>query len=542
MGDRSRSLDVVLKHGYAPKEQYARRGRQGPFTDIYALAATLYRVITGHVPPDSIERMEEDNLMSPSAMGCSLPAQAEDALLKALSVSAADRYQTMAQFKADLTSGSPAPQQTAANIIPPAPAVVQIPHSTAAVPQSTSDVTETSNMPAMNAMQQTAVQEDPAPQPMPQSPVLPVPKKDKKKWLLIGSISAVVIAAVLAIVLIIPQFFSSDMTKAKNALESGDYEGARELIEKMEQTEETKDLLKESYYLQAKDEMSAGDYTAALSTLEQVGDYKDSKTLIKQAHYNLGLSYIDKKDYVSAKSEFKLSGDYEDSAVMLNESDYLYAKQLVIEEEFDKAISIYRGLGLYKDSVTQLQKTHYLYGSYHLENKFYLSAIGEFEQCMGYDDADKLLKEAKYQYSKNSPMSSEVAYEYLSELKSANYKDSATIYKDRYTWKVIPVYANNSSSDETTLKSSVPSTCSYFHAGFKITGGIPGKMITMYAVSTFPSEGSYKSDWYWKNYKVGESCEIEWPNGFDAYSGTLTIAVYNKANDEKLGSLSIRLG
>ena len=99
MGDRSRSLDVVLKHGFAPKEQYTRRGRQGPYTDVYSFAATFYRAISGRIPPDSIDRLDEDELILPSVLGSDIPAQAEDALLKGLSVQPIDRYQSMNEFK-----------------------------------------------------------------------------------------------------------------------------------------------------------------------------------------------------------------------------------------------------------------------------------------------------------------------------------------------------------------------------------------------------------------------------------------------------------
>ena len=97
-GEKSKSLDVIIKHGFAPKEQYMRRGRQGPFTDIYALAASYYYAITGKVPPEAIERLDEDNLIPPRMLGIKLSSEAEDALFKALEVNAADRYQSMAEF------------------------------------------------------------------------------------------------------------------------------------------------------------------------------------------------------------------------------------------------------------------------------------------------------------------------------------------------------------------------------------------------------------------------------------------------------------
>ena len=104
LGDRSRSLDVVLTAGYAPKEQYARHSRQGPYTDVYSLAACFYACITGVVPTESVERTEDDDLPLPSARGAKLPAYAEDAILKGLSIKAENRWQTMADFKANLLS------------------------------------------------------------------------------------------------------------------------------------------------------------------------------------------------------------------------------------------------------------------------------------------------------------------------------------------------------------------------------------------------------------------------------------------------------
>ncbi len=97
-GEKSKSLDIILKHGFAPIEQYTRRGRQGPYTDVYAMAATYYYAITGKVPPDAIERSEKDELIPPSKQGVTIPPQTEEVLLKALSVNASERYQTMASF------------------------------------------------------------------------------------------------------------------------------------------------------------------------------------------------------------------------------------------------------------------------------------------------------------------------------------------------------------------------------------------------------------------------------------------------------------
>ena len=98
IGDKSKSLDVILKVGYAPKEQYTRRGRQGPYTDVYSCAACLYAAITGFLPPESLDRLEQDTLVPPSEAGVEIPLYLERAILKGLAVQPDDRFQTAGEF------------------------------------------------------------------------------------------------------------------------------------------------------------------------------------------------------------------------------------------------------------------------------------------------------------------------------------------------------------------------------------------------------------------------------------------------------------
>ena len=98
IGDKSKSLDVILKVGYAPKEQYIRRGRQGPYTDVYSCAACLYAAITGYLPPESLERLDQDTLVPPSQAGAEIPLYLERAILKGLAVQPEDRFQSAAEF------------------------------------------------------------------------------------------------------------------------------------------------------------------------------------------------------------------------------------------------------------------------------------------------------------------------------------------------------------------------------------------------------------------------------------------------------------
>jgi serine/threonine protein kinase len=99
LGDRSQSLSMILKSGYAPFEQYQTRGRQGPYTDVYALAATIYRCITGEPPTEAPSRVVDDPLAPPRTHGVDMPPAAEAVLLRAMAVDASRRYQDVREFQ-----------------------------------------------------------------------------------------------------------------------------------------------------------------------------------------------------------------------------------------------------------------------------------------------------------------------------------------------------------------------------------------------------------------------------------------------------------
>ncbi len=98
----SKSLSVIIKPGFAPVEQYRSRGDQGPWTDVYSLAATLYKMITGITPEDAMERVEKEELKKPSKLGIDVPQNVENAIMNALNIKIEDRTQNVEDFEEEL--------------------------------------------------------------------------------------------------------------------------------------------------------------------------------------------------------------------------------------------------------------------------------------------------------------------------------------------------------------------------------------------------------------------------------------------------------
>ena len=95
-GDKS--LSVMMKPGYTPEEQYRTGKEQGPWTDVYALCATMYRCITGQIPQAAWERVSKDNLKPITELQPNCSGEVAYVIQKGLSVYKKDRWQSMEEL------------------------------------------------------------------------------------------------------------------------------------------------------------------------------------------------------------------------------------------------------------------------------------------------------------------------------------------------------------------------------------------------------------------------------------------------------------
>ncbi|MGN0435810.1 MAG: protein kinase [Wujia sp.] len=90
---------IILKPGFAPPEQYQSKSKQGPWTDIYALAATIYRCITGVLPDESVNRVVEDVVLPPNHIDNSIPEYLSTSIMKGMALNQDMRFRNVDDFK-----------------------------------------------------------------------------------------------------------------------------------------------------------------------------------------------------------------------------------------------------------------------------------------------------------------------------------------------------------------------------------------------------------------------------------------------------------
>jgi hypothetical protein len=109
-------MTTMVTPGYAPLEQYGQSVRFGPFTDVYALAATLYHLLTGQMPASATDRASGVDLVQPRTLNPEISVITSDAIMWAMSMRVDQRPQTVREFLDGLPAvdALPVPAATAA--------------------------------------------------------------------------------------------------------------------------------------------------------------------------------------------------------------------------------------------------------------------------------------------------------------------------------------------------------------------------------------------------------------------------------------------
>lgn len=230
--------------------------------------------------------------------------------------------------------------------------------------------------------------------------------------------------------------------------------------------------------------------------------------IIPEVTYRMACAELNKGNYDAAYSAFVDLGDYRDSKDMLDECEYQKACDKLDKNLYSTAIDMFEDLGSYKDSATKILECKYCYVEDNLNN---------------YD---------------------RTTFQYLKELKSKYYKDSADIYEDLYDWKVTVVAVNSSEDDTTTNKESISKyRAVYFH--IELEGGEPGESIRLQAKATLPNgrtdEYTFNNEWYdggsgWYGYYEGIYAYPEYGD-----TGNMQCRFYNYSTGELLGIGSVKI-
>jgi len=156
------TMTVMLKPGFAPMEQSTGHA-QGPWTDVYAISATLYYCLTGVVPVEAMHRLGHDELVAPTRLGANLQPWQEQALLKGMAVEPANRWQSVGELHDALRGLLPVTASTsnaAATMVTMPVYSATIPAYEAEQPAASEQPVYSATIPAYEA-EQPAVSEEP---------------------------------------------------------------------------------------------------------------------------------------------------------------------------------------------------------------------------------------------------------------------------------------------------------------------------------------------------------------------------------------------
>ncbi len=217
-----------------------------------------------------------------------------------------------------------------------------------------------------------------------------------------------------------------DYRAAQAALHGGTYTSLRAAWNGFDALGDYKDsasCAQEARYIYAEKLLAAGNWEEAIFLYEQVPSYSDARMKRSQAAYEWANALMEKGDYAAAREKYLELGDYQNAAVNAQECLYQPAV-LALEKDPVTAIEYFTLLGDYRDSAVRLQAACYAAGSLYYEQKDYDAAAEYFLQAGDYSDAYR--RAAACLYTPAVDLMEKGDYQKAAEMleKISNYQDS----------------------------------------------------------------------------------------------------------------------
>ena len=312
-------------------------------------------------------------------------------------------------------------------------------------------------------------------------------------------------------------------------------------------------IIPNSKYQDAISLMDSKKYDDAVALLDEIPDYKDAGEKRKEALYLYAISYQDGEQYENAITTFEQIKDYKDSndriivcQTAILDNKYSAALALMKDGKYENAITSFEEIKTHKDSAKQISTCMSTLAKNYASKGDTVNAIKWYEKMGDKDSANKV----RYDYVlANKKNTNTTTYEYLKTLKSAGYKDSASIYEKLYSWSVnlcINADQNNHSSKASTIRQSTGDP--YVH--YSVSGGYPGQVFKLKLVheTRWGMDNVPEEDWEVedrsratreKELKASDGCQciLLYPTGSNLYYHRVTI--YDGETGKQLASVTV---
>ena len=567
----TQATQAIVKHGFAPIEQYSAKGSIGPWTDEYALCATMYYCMTGRVPENATDRIDGETELEWDRIP-GLTEYQQQVLRKGSAIRARDRYASVRELmEALFTRNGSVPQ--------PAP------HPTPSIPQP---IAPTDNLPPLMKRVFLFLEDG---------------EWDRADSFCEQMLNLNPECAEAYLGKLMVELRVRRREELRNCAEPFDshnhYQKAMRFAGPQLQSELTgyighintrnekarKDAIYQKAFSRLKAAKAIEDFDMAAVLFESIPDYRNAAELgahCRQkaadagtdAIYDKAKQLMDRGDlsgYQEAITWFETIPNWRDSvdqtaACMLKIAEL--EKQKERQQEISSARDKRHGrltviaavlvaafiavIMLYSSVINPA--IQFIRASSLVSRGKYDEAIVVITELGAYWDCSELLdeerhpgdeaeiREAKYNYAKAHLFPNDrYTHAYLKELKALKYKDSAKLFDDLYRWRAELTYANCSAGDYTTTDHSISKRPSFFHFNFRLTGGEPGETAEFYHTAIWPDGSVYVAEWCWTNCRDGSSLGAEWSEGFVTTTGTMVIEIYKNGTNEKIGSFELKV-